>query len=195
MLKLADQVKRIFNGLSQIETKCWEELLQIIEYHQYSKHHWICRHGDSYPKEAVVISGLLRTFRLGKDGQEYTLDFYREGQLLSPYFSRTYEQKSLVNIECLEDCLVASFDHEAFTRLRYRYNSLLQLGNRVTEGELMKKTDKEISMATHTANERYKLFQQKYPGLENRISQGIVASYLGVNPVSLSRLRGHKPTK
>ena len=64
-----------------------------------------------------------------------------------------------------------------------------QWGNFVLQKELMEKVEKELSQASMTAEERLLHFRQKYPTLENQISHPIIASYLGITNISLSRLR------
>jgi CRP-like cAMP-binding protein len=65
----------------------------------------------------------------------------------------------------------------------------MKYGNVIVERELEYKTQKEILLLTKNAEERYKTFREMYPGLENYISQYQIASYLGITPVSLSRIR------
>lgn len=62
-------------------------------------------------------------------------------------------------------------------------------GNSILKEELIKKTDKEISLASYTAKERLLQFREEYAILENLIPHPIIASYLGITNISLSRLR------
>lgn len=184
-----DNIKGIFDAIHPISEEAWEQTVNLLELKSLHKGEMLIHRGDSFPYEGIVVNGLVRTGIIEAQGQDYTLDFYRAGQVLGPYFSRTFEGKSQVGIQAITASEVAIFDTEKFTRLRYSYDCLLNFGNRVTEGELHRKTTKEIEMATMTASQRYQRFRQRYPGLENQISQAMVASYLGVTPVSLSRLR------
>jgi len=65
----------------------------------------------------------------------------------------------------------------------------MKYGNIIVERELDYKTRREILLLTKSAEERYLEFRVMYPGLENYISQYHIASYLGITPVSLSRIR------
>jgi CRP-like cAMP-binding protein len=85
--------------------------------------------------------------------------------------------------------VVAEFNTDQFSALRYKHESLMSYGNVIVERELEYKTQREILLLTKNAEERYKTFREMYPGLENYISQYHIASYLGITPVSLSRIR------
>jgi CRP-like cAMP-binding protein len=73
--------------------------------------------------------------------------------------------------------------------LRHKYMELIKYSSLVVENELARKTQHEIFLLKKSAEERYMMFHKMYPHLENRISQYHIASYLGITPVSLSRLR------
>ncbi|MEQ9208736.1 MAG: MmgE/PrpD family protein [Pseudomonadales bacterium] len=104
-------------------------------------------------------------------------------------FSGQSKGKSLLNIQALENCKMLFFEEDKFTALRYKYRDLLILGSKISEKELMLKSKKEVLLATGNLKSLYLFFQNNFPGLENRIAQRYVASYIGADPVSLSRVR------
>jgi CRP-like cAMP-binding protein len=139
--------------------------------------------------EVFIVRGILRGFYRSYDGAEVNVAFYTENNVLPPHYFRTKKGLSNLNIQALSDVVVASFNTERFSALRYKHESLMKYGNIIVERELEYKTEREILLLTKNAEERYRSFREMYPGLETHISQYHVASYLGITPVSLSRIR------
>jgi len=180
------------NKISPLEHSVMVELELIATYQFIAKGDHIATAGHPFSFEVFVINGLVRTYFKVNDELEYNSSFYQNDQFLSPHFSRTREVNSIINIQALEDTEVALFEEKSFTQLRYRYPSLLQLGNHVAQQELISKYRKELLMATRTAHERYENFMKEFPQLINRLPLQQIAMYLGISPVSLSRIRSLK---
>lgn len=96
----------------------------------------------------------------------------------------------MISIQALEDCTLLVFPEAEFTQLRYQYPDLRIFGSKIIETELVRKSRKEIILATQKFSDLYAFFQEAYPDLEQRVPQYYIASYLGVDPVSLSRMKG-----
>lgn len=180
------------NKISPLEDSVILEL-ELIASHQFiTKGDHLATEGRPFAFEVFVMNGLLRTYFKISDDREYNSNFYQNDQFISPHFSRTRVTNSLVNIQALEDTKVVLFEEKAFTQLRHKYPSLLQFGNYVAQQELVSKCRKEILMATTTAHERYEIFIIEFPYLINRLPLHHIAMYLGISPVSLSRIRSQK---
>lgn len=186
------QVKAIFNKIYRISEQAWNSTLDIIEFQKLQKNQLLVIQGKVFNYEAVIIEGSMRSFVADEKGTDYTLEFYGKGDFLSPHFSRTHMGKSFVSLQALEPTRVALLEAKQFTQLRRQYDSLMNFGARISEAELFRKTNKEIRMATLSAKDRYLHFQQNHSRLQNLIPQVVIASYLGISPVSLSRLRAQK---
>ena len=139
--------------------------------------------------EYVLLSGIVRTFLLNTEGEEITLCFFEDNTILPPYVTRTENGKSLLYCEALTDCTFAKMDAKAFESLMIENLEIREFGNSVLRQELLNKVQKEIRMASWTAKERLEQFRRHFSMLENRIPHPMIASYLGITNVSLSRLR------
>ncbi len=139
--------------------------------------------------EYILLSGIARTFLLNAEGEEITLSFFEKNTILPPYVTRTENGKSLLYCEALTDCTFAQIHAKAFESLMIENLEIRDFGNSVLRQELLYKVHKEIRMASWPAKERLEQFRKDFSMLENRIPHPMVASYLGITNVSLSRLR------
>jgi len=92
-------------------------------------------------------------------------------------------------MEALTDCTFAKIDAKAFESLMITDLEIREFGNSVLRQELLNKVLKEIRMVSWTAKARLQQFRKDFSMLENRIPHPMIASYLGITNVSLSRLR------
>ncbi len=144
---------------------------------------------QSDQSEYILLDGIARTFLLNTEGEEITLSFFEENTVLPPYITRTENKKSLLYCEALTNCIFAKIDAKAFETLMIENLEIREFGNSVMRHELMNKVQKEIRMASWTAKERLEQFRKDFSILENRIPHPMIASYLGITNVTLSRLR------
>lgn len=175
--------------LAGLTEDAWRDLEQIIEVTEHQHSAYYLEEGKRTTSEVFLLKGVLRGFYRTYEGSEINVSFFQDGSVLPPHYIRTRNQLSLLNIQALSKVTLAEFNADTFTSLRYKHPCLMRYGNRVVELELEYKTRREIFMLTKSAEEKYKVFREVHPGLENRIPQYHIASYLGITPVSLSRLR------
>ena len=133
-------------------------------------------------------SGLVRYF-VCKDGEESTFEFTKEGEFIGDYQSFNKRAASDQSIQAIEDCEV----------LTINYSDVQSIFNTTTHGNLIGRVilehrfDVMVSqlLAVYMQNheERYRSFIKNYSGLSQRIPQYLIASYVGVKPESLSRIR------
>ncbi len=175
--------------LAGLTGEAWMDLEQIIEVTGYQGSAFYLEEGKRTTSEVFLLKGILRGFYRSYEGSEINVSFFQDGSVLPPHYIRTKNQLSLLNIQALTEVTLAEFNAETFTSLRYKHPCLMKYGNRVVEQELEYKTRREIFLLTKSAEEKYRVFREIHPGLENKIPQYHIASYLGITPVSLSRLR------
>ena len=138
---------------------------------------------------AVVVHGLMREHFVMSDGTERTKAFVPEGHptgsladVLSAVPSRAFivaEEPTRVLVANFADTLALAEHCEGFRRY----------GERLTQRVLLVKAEREYELLGLDAQARYQAFLSRYPGLEARVAARHVASYLGITPVHLSRLR------
>lgn len=111
------------------------------------------------------------------------------GSVISPNTIRTFEGKSLLNLQALTDVKLSVLPAPDFEQLMIDNLEIRHFANTVLQQELIRKVDKEIGLASLTAKERLEKLRKDFPNLENLIPHSDIASYLGITNISLSRLR------
>ncbi len=145
--------------------------------------------GKRNGQEYLLLGGIVRSYLPDREGNEVTLSFFEGPAVLSPFLTRTVAGRSILNFQALTLCHLAVIDAAAFEKLIEEDVEVRRFANDVLRGELMQKVRKEIGLAAHTAGERLDQFRQQYPAFENTVPHPMIASYLGITNVSLSRLR------
>ena len=89
----------------------------------------------------------------------------------------------------MTECVIWVADYSELEELFLKFHDLERLGRKVAEFYFLEKEKKELEMALMDATERYLLFREQFPTLEQLIPQYHIASYLSISPTQLSRLR------
>ena len=131
---------------------------------------------------------MLRFFYIDIDGNEVTKYFSFEDSLILTSTALT-DKESPYFIEALEDSVLITVDYRSFTELTKSNAFWLETVKNEYEKALIYKEERERSFLLENATERYKGFIRDFPGIEKRVKLKYIASYLGISPVSLSRIR------
>ncbi|MGI9533267.1 Crp/Fnr family transcriptional regulator [Lutimonas sp.] len=151
--------------------------------------------GEFFLKDGTVCrnigflhKGLVRYFVL-KDGEESTFEFTSEGEFIGDYQSFRNASLSVQNIQAIEDCKMLIIDYPSIQKIYNTTKNGNLIGRQIISHrfEIMVNQILEVYMQNH--EDRYKSFIDKYYGLTQRIPQYLIASYVGVKPESLSRIR------
>ena len=141
-----------------------------------------------------VLSGLLKKFYRTTDGKEFIKDFSPERRLVTAYSSLLQNKPARLNIQAIEPTKLLVIPFKKF-KLLYEYHPCWQeLGRKIAENLFIEREQREYELLLFPAKERYDIFLQQYPDLLTRVPQYEIASYLGISPISLSRLVGKKQT-
>lgn len=153
------------------------------------KREHLLRAGEVCSYYAFVTQGCLRSYSLTTEGHEHTLQFAPEDWWISDLYSLLTRQPSTMGIDALEDSQLLLLDQAdletiyAKSPIFERYFRLLMQSRYVV---LQERVNASLSQS---AAEKYQNFLRKYPTIVQRVPQHVIASYLGVTPESLSRVR------
>jgi CRP-like cAMP-binding protein len=145
--------------------------------------------GEPSVELATVMKGLFRSFHIDEEGNDVTKYFYPEGSKLFSYKAYIQNENSMYSIQALEDSEVLVAKISDFEETVKNNPRLLAFYKKILDDALIMKEEHASSFKLLTNVERYKQFLAQYPGLEKRVKQYQLASYLGITPVSLSRIR------
>lgn len=155
---------------------------------QYKKGTIPIQQGDSLDSLYIIEHGLVRGFYLDQEGREVTKCFSRERQ----FFSGEGMISSLIatfSIECLEDVTGIRIPYQIIQELQKYDPQIIVVINNIIRKEYMKLEERTKHMLLEDATIRYEHFLEDYPDVIPRLKQKYIASYLGINPVTLSRIR------
>lgn len=124
-----------------------------------------------------------------KDGDMAITDFSKEGEFVSEYHTFIKKEKAIHSIKCIEECefVVATYDN--IQRLYNEFENGNKFGRCILEHRFGVVVNQLISLYMHSPEERYLKFQEHFYDISQRIPQYLIATFIGVKPQSLSRIR------
>lgn len=153
------------------------------------RRHFLLREGEVSQYYGFVARGCLRTYHLDKKGGEHTMRFSVETWWVGDGESLLTGKPSIYNIEALEDSHVLLWPRLEYEEIRNGIPALKEFSERLMSKNLIASQNRIHASITYSAEERYNDFLQKYPDLTQRVPLHMIASYLGISPVTLSRIR------
>lgn len=138
---------------------------------------------------AFVVHGLLREYFVLPDGSERTKAFVVEGQASGSLADLLSGHASKANIVAEEASRLLTIPYAELQVLGGEEPAWAEFGRRTKAALLQQKAEREYELLALDAHGRYQAFRARFPGLEPRVKALHVASYLGITPVHLSRLR------
>lgn len=146
--------------------------------------------GQRRPEVALLLHGACRMYYLLADGDERTTYFFFENHLLADYPGCLTGQASQLSIQALTDCDLVVFDYAVLRRLYDEWPIYERFGRLLAEYHLLGTDARLVEQLTLSPEARYRaLLSSGKTKIMARIPQHLVANYLGVTPVSLSRIR------
>ena len=153
------------------------------------KDKFFLQEGEQSTEIGFIIKGVFRSYYIDKIGNDITKYFYAEGGILFSYMAYLCENESTYYIQALEDSEIFVAKISDFEKIVEGNYELLLFYKKMIDRVIIMKEEHASSFKLLNSMERYKQFLAAYPGLEKRLKQCHLASYLGITPVSLSRIR------
>jgi CRP-like cAMP-binding protein len=168
--------------------KCFLEHKDLFSEIKVKSKTVLLNEGETARKIFLVRKGCLRQW-LNHEGKEITFQFFFEGQMVASIESLRYSKPSGLNIEALEDSTLSVLSKKNFEIL---LNEAPELKNFIAElvyKRFMHYSRLYLTFLKNNPAERYKELLKNEPRIIQRVPQHYIASYLGITPVSLSRIR------
>ncbi len=170
-----------------------EEELDIVESistkRLLKKGDYLAVEGEVSNEIALIKSGILRLFYTNASGEEFTGCLAFDNEILSAYCSFITQEPSEENIQAVCDTEIVILTKEHLDFLYSRDSCWQMIGRIIAEMHYVELTKKIISFQKDTAKERYSKLITKQPQYVQAIPQYQLASFLGITPRHLSRLR------
>lgn len=148
--------------------------------------------GDVPRHMGYNLNGLFRLYYIDEEGNDYTKAFSETGRFIISYSAIIQKRPSFFNIEALQDSRILKFEYEAFDQMIQSDIRWYPFAFKLLESVYVMKELREKSFLLDDASKRYDEFKERYAGVEDQIKLYHVASFLGITPEALSRIRKRK---
>lgn len=143
----------------------------------------VCRHS------AYVLDGAVKSYTVDAEGREHILSFATKDWWISDLYSLISGKPAILNIQAIEDSNVLMLSRENQQLLYERVPKFERFFRILVENSLVANQQRLIDNLSSTAEDRYLRFLKKYPGISSCVPQHNIASYLGITPEFLSKIR------
>jgi len=145
--------------------------------------------GDLCDEYCVIMSGIMRVFYRDVNGNEVNDEFYSEGNFVAPIDSLLSGTACVYYIQAIEPVIMLAGSYKQFVELRDARKSWFNLELKLTQKVYTSTAQSRAQLLLGDAQHRYLWLKKEKPELLSRLSQGHIASYLGMSAVTLSRLK------
>lgn len=155
----------------------------------YRKGDFLLHAGEVCAYAFFVEKGLLRSFTTDETGKEHIIQFGPENWFVTDRSSAYFNEPSDFAIEAIEDTTVVLIDAAFISQASVKYPSFMHFNEKALQSHIRQLQKRINLLLSATAEKRYLDFIRLYPDLTLRVPQWMIASYLGITPESLSRVR------
>lgn len=178
---LTDKIELSENEIQLIQSVCKQKKLR--------KKQFLLQEGEVWNYNAFICRGLVKTFSIAENGSEHIINFAPENYWTGDRESLINGMPSRLNIDAIEPTELILIERKDFEKLCSEISSLNQLVNQIIQKSFIVSQGRILANISFTAEEKYQNFLEKYPHIVNRIPQHMIASYIGITPETLTRLR------
>jgi len=182
-------------GHGKVPDDIIEKARSTIQVKQVAKGEILLRENEKATRSFYVRKGLLRSYIIDNKGKEHIFSFAPEDWIVSDIASQMQNTPSRLFIDALEDSEIEVFDRSVFEELGVVSANGSSAGVQRLLRRISVLQDRIIMLISAPAIERYQEFENTYPDIIQRVTQKMIASYLGITPEALSKIRGEYARK
>jgi CRP-like cAMP-binding protein len=186
---MLDKVKEALSNLPFLNPRDMAKIASATTLRTIDEGDYVFREGEQHYIVYVVLKGLLRSYVINQNGEEVTLRFVPEKEKAGSYNTIINDLPAAENLMALEKTVVLSIDTRKAKASDPNNSRALKAKLDVFQKLLNDAIDRLKFYTVYSPEERYEKFRNDYPDLEQRVKQKHLASYLGITPQSLSRIR------
>lgn len=183
------QFTRYLRSLADIPDAEMEKVARIFRPVSLPKGTFLSRAGEIPQTLSFIISGIVRLYYITPGGVEVTKSFRTENHFVAAYSALLQGVPSRVFLQTLETTSLLMAPYASYRALALEHPCWQTVNLKIAEWLYIKLNERESELLLDDATTRYLKFLDEYPGLVQRVKQYHIASYLGITPESLSRIR------
>jgi len=187
-MKSFDLLLQTFKQITNLEPEEEAVFQKAFKPYFVKKNDYFLQATEINTKLGFLCKGLVRYF-VFRNNEEATLEFTKEGEFVADYGSFISKEPSIQNIQALEDCEFLVINYDDLQQLYKISKNANFLGRIIIEHRFIIMVNQLLTVHRYSEEDRYRYFLTHYKDLVQRIPQYLIASYVGVKPQSLSRIR------
>ena len=181
-------INKIKNSIS-LSSEAEKYIYSIAKEKSVSKGEVLIGEGQAVNKTFFVTKGCLRAFCINKEGKEHTLQFAIKDWWISDFMAIYNNEPASLTVECISDSAVIEFNAQKLNEIYLQFPEFEAFQRKNLERHVVSLHKRILNQLQLTALERYNLFLEQYPNIEQHVPNYHIASYLGITQQSLSRIR------
>ena len=183
------QLKHVIQSLISISEIELNDFLKFATTKTFKRQEIFCNPGEIPHELYFIEKGITRTIITDKTGTDHTLHFALENQFIVDYSSFILQKPSVYTIQALEETRVVVLPREAIEWGCSQLKEGQKLGRIIAENYFIYQDERIKNGYSQSPKERYDAITAVFPNIHNRVPQHMIASYIGISSVHLSRLK------
>ena len=189
LIHMYEVFKKYLGSKTKLTEKETEQICSISTLKKLRKKQYLLQEGDVWKYNAFVTKGCVRTYTVDERGLEHIMGFAIENWWTGDRESLVLVQPSRFNIDAVEDSEVVLISKPNFEIICKEIPAFNDFVHEILEKSFIASQNRIHQAISYTAEEKYLNFIDKYPDFAMRVPQTMIASYLGITPETLSRVR------
>lgn len=181
--------KNFIFSISSISAESWAKLSSLFVPRVLEKGDYFIKEGQIAKELAFLEAGIIRVFYRNDKGAEYNKQLLINPCLIGGYASLITNSHAQINQQALTKCNILVAQYSEIIACYSTFPEIERMARILAEFLFVEKEQREIEIATYDSEKRYQIFKRKFPNMEQQIPQYHIASYLGITPTQLSRIR------
>jgi CRP-like cAMP-binding protein len=190
-----EQLIAFFESYIPLDSEVKKNLQTISQERNIKKKQLILNADDTCRHYSFVVSGLFKMYKVHKNGIEQIIEFVAENEWIVDLKSMHNKMPSEFYIEAIEPSVIIQIEKANIYQLFVQSQKIERIFRVIIENKYMQLENRVLQHISTNAEERYEKFLEDYPKISNRIPNTQIASYLGITPEFLSKIRNNLSKK